>query len=249
MKSAKMIILLGLVYLLALLAMAPAQIFTQLMAAQSDNRVYFSEVKGTIWKGRAHIQLPINNSLTAVDAGEIVWQMHPLPMLAGQISLTMALNGSTPFQLTLSPSHLHLEHVALTLPGKLLQQLIPKLQALELGGNITINAENMSIFESEVRGKLNIDWSEVSSPISPINPLGNYHLSLSGSGTSVNINLHTATGSALIMEGSGIAGIRQGLHFEGSARAHAAQKQHLEPILRLIGNELQAGSGSYKIKI
>jgi general secretion pathway protein N len=254
MKSARIIVLLGLAYLTALLMTAPAQIFAQLLAAQSGGRIQLAQTQGTIWKGHAYLQLPGNATLAALDAGKISWDIQLLPLLAGKISVTLRHNESAPFLLTLSPSRLHLQQLALTLPGTVLPHLMPTLQAAALGGNITVRAENVSVSESEIVGQLDIDWSEVSSSISPINPLGNYHLRLSGSGSSVKVNLQTASGSPLIMEGTGIASIQQGVHFEGSARANdmqskGSQAQQLEQVLRLIGNESLPGSGSYKVKI
>ena len=254
MKSARIIVLLGLAYLTALLITAPAQIFAQLVAAQSGERIHFAQPQGTIWKGHAYLQLPGNTTLAALDAGKITWHIQRLPLLAGKISATLTHNESAPFQLTLSPSRLHLQHAALTLPGTVVPHLIPTLQAAALGGNITVRAENISASESEIVGELDINWSEVSSSISPVNPLGNYRLSLSGSGSDVKINLQTVTGSTLIMEGTGSASIQQGVHFEGSARANdmqskGLQAQQLEQVLRLIGNESPPGSGSYRITI
>jgi len=259
MKSARMLILLSLAFLTALLMTAPAQIFAQLAAAQSGGRIQLSQPQGTIWKGHAYLQLPGNATLAALDAGKISWDIQRLPLLAGKISITLRHNESAPFLLTLSPSGLHLQHVAFTLPGTVLPHLIPTLQAAAFGGSIAIHAENVSVSESEIVGQLDIDWSEVSSSISPINPLGNYHLRLSGSGRSVKVNLQAASGSPLIMEGTGSASIQQGVHFEGSARANDVQGQNtvtqdgqaqqLEQLLRLIGNESPLGSGSYRIKI
>lgn len=249
MKSARILILSGLAYLTALLITAPAQIFSQLVAAQSGGRIQLSQTQGTIWKGHAYLQLPGNATLAALDAGKICWDVQLLPLLAGKISVTLTHNEGAPFLLTLSPSGLHLQHVVFTLPGTVLPHLIPTLQAAALGGSITVRAENVSVSESEILGQVDIDWSEVSSLISPINPLGNYHLRLSGSDSSVKVKLRTASGSPLIMEGTGIATIQQGVHFEGSARANDVQTQQLEQVLRLIGNESPLGSGSYRIKI
>lgn len=249
MKSARILILLSLAYLTALLITAPAQILAQLVAAQSGERIQLSQPQGTIWKGHAYLQLPGNATLAALDAGKISWDIQRLPLLAGKISVTLTHNESAPFLLTLSPSRLHLQQVAFTLPGTVLPHLIPTLQAAALGGSIAVHAENVSVSESEIVGQLDIDWSEVSSSISPINPLGSYHLSLSGSGRSIGISLRTAAGSPLLLEGTGLASMQQGLHFDGTAHADPERRQQLEQVLRLIGNESALGSGSYRIKI
>ena len=148
MKSARILILLSLAYLTALLITAPAQILAQLVAAQSGERIQLSQPQGTIWKGHANLQLPGNATLAALDAGKISWDIQRLPLLAGKISVTLTHNESAPFLLTLSPSRLHLQQVAFTLPGTLLPHLISTLQAAALGGSITVRAENVSIFES-----------------------------------------------------------------------------------------------------
>jgi hypothetical protein len=50
------------------------------------------------------------------------------------------------------------------------------------------------------------------------------------------------------MQGNGHWVAAEGLHFEGTAEANPASKAQLQALLRVMGNETSAGSGSYHLR-
>jgi hypothetical protein len=94
-----------------------------------------------------------------------------------------------------------------------------------------------------------VSWDRVTSPLSNLNPLGNYIASFEGVGDVLKVTLKTQSSGPLILEGTGHGGLNQPFQFEGNANALIDKQGQLQQVLQLIGNETSNGSGIYKIKI
>ena len=145
-------------------------------------------------------------------------------------------------------SRVHIEHAAFNLPANIVSILIPTLKPAQLGGQLDVRCDNFSLTQQEILGQLSIDWSQASSSLSNINPLGNYHANLIGNGAGLSIQLNTVSSGPLLLSGIGSWDQSNGLHFEGTAEAGAEEKQQLQALLRVMGNEIIVGSGKYQLR-
>jgi len=240
---------------------APAQLLGSLLGQLTHGRLGMAAAQGSLWQGNANLLL--NDIDSGVDSnsdtqtnnaslnlGKIAWNTQPLQLLAGRFSVNLTWNDGAPFWLTLDTSRLHIEHATFALPADIVSALAPTLKAAQLGGQLSVRCDNFSLTRTEIIGQLDIDWNQASSPLSMVSPLGNYHTKLNGSGSALDINLETQGDSPLIMQGSGRWTVSEGLHFNGTAEANAANKTQLQELLRVIGNETSggSGSGSYQLK-
>jgi general secretion pathway protein N len=256
----KRLFLLGIVSTLVFLCVfAPAQLLGSLIGGVSNGRLGLTSSQGSFWHGSANIYLnsmdtdshivnttQLNN--TSVNLGPISWDIQPLQLLAGRLSVNVNWNNSGPFWVTLDTTRLHIEHAAFHVPAGIISALVPTLNAAQLGGQLSIRCENFSFTRTELLGQLDIDWNQSSSPLSIVNPLGSYHARIDGLGNAVGIKLETQGDSPLIMQGSGRWAASEGLHFDGTSEANPANKIQLQELLRVMGNETSTGSGRYQLK-
>lgn len=255
----KRLFLLGIVStLFFLFIFAPAQLLGSLIGELSNGRLGLASSQGSFWHGNATIYLnsidsdshlvdatQLNN--TRVNLGPISWDIQPLQLLSGRFSLNVNWNNSGPFWVTLDTSRLHIEHAAFNVPANIISIMVPTLNAAQLGGNLSLRCENLSVTPTELLGQLDIDWNQSSSPLSMINPFGSYHARIDGLGKTLAIKLETQGDSPLIMQGNGQWTAAEGFHFKGTSEANSANKIQLQELLRVMGNETVAGSGRYQL--
>jgi len=229
---------------------APAQLLGSFLTKFTHERLGLAVSQGSLWKGNAYLLLnsPDQVDSTPLNLGKISWDTQPLQLLAGKLSVNLSLNDGAPFWVSLDASRLHIEHAAFNLPSDIVSSLVPILKAAQLGGQLSVRCENFSVTRTEILGQLDIDWGQASSPLSMLNPLGSYHVRLDGRGSALDILLEKQGDVALIMQGNGRWTMQDGLHFDGFAEATSVAKIQLQPLLRVMGNEVPNGSGRYQLK-
>jgi hypothetical protein len=249
MKKFAPIVVLIAVFLIAMVIQMPSRFLNLLLDHYLDKKVTLDLPEGSLWHGNAHVALNNLQSHRSIDLGKIAWNVEPLQLLTGKLALNMTWNEGSPFWITIDGSRFHIEHAAFNLPGQVVQFLVPIIGAAELGGVIRIQADNFSLTQTQMLGNFEVSWDQVTSPLSPINPLGNYMLSFEGAGDQIKVNLKTQTTGPLILQGSGQGGVDQPFQFEGSANTLPDKQRQLQQLLQLIGNETNSGSGIYRIRI
>jgi general secretion pathway protein N len=125
---------------------------------------------------------------------------------------------------------------------------VPSLNAAQLGGQLQLNSEKISISDDTIKGSAILIWSQVNSPLSPVNPLGQYQALLNGVGNTLSIQLNTLNG-ALQLAGNGNWSKPSGLRFQGYATAQEPHKLALTPLLHILGNEEVADTGKFQFGI
>lgn len=236
-------------FMIFLSIFAPAQLLGSLLGHFSAHRLGLAGSQGGLWKGNANLLLQGADAQDVpVDLGKVSWETQPLQLLAGRLSVSLSWNDGTPFWITQDASRLHVEHAAFNLPAELIPVLVPALKASQLGGQLAIRCNNFSLTRSEILGQVELDWSQASSPLSMVNPLGHYHARLDGHGGTLDIRIESPGDNPLMLQGGGRWSAGDGLHFEGIAEANATSRVQLQELLRVMGNETPSGSGRYQLK-
>jgi hypothetical protein len=249
MNQLKILTLLTAGYLVALFIQMPAQFLNVLLDQYFEQKVSLATPEGSLWNGGAHVTLNDPQSHRSIDLGKIAWNIEVLQILTGKLALNMRWNEGVPFWLTIDASRLHIEHATFNMPGQVVQFLVPSAAAAELGGQITVHAENFSLTNGQALGNFEVNWDRVTSPLSDLNPLGNYTASFEGVGDVIKVTLKTQSSGLLLLQGAGQVGVHQPFQFEGNANAVPDKQAQLQQVLQLIGNEAATGSGNYRIKI
>ena len=249
MRKISLILLLIVAFLIALSIQVPAQFFNVLLDQYFEQKVTLVDPEGSLWHGNASLILNDTQSHRSVSLGKVAWDMQVLQLLTGKLALNMTWNEDPPFWLTIDTSRFHIEHAKFNVPGQVAQFLVPAIGAAELGGLISVHAENFSLTKTQMLGNFEMRWNHVTSPLSPINPLGNYTASFEGEGDQIKVILKTQSTGPLMLQGGGQGGMHQPWHFEGSANTVPDKQAQLQQVLQLLGNEISTGSGVYRIGI
>ncbi len=227
-------ILLGIcIYAGFLVATLPAALLNSI----TDGAVRFANTQGTLWHGTATI------GIYGKAAGEISWKITAYEILLGKLHAEVTEQGEPgPTDVMLSSSGLELKHVSLTLPAAIMSVLGKQMHAIETGGELHAKAEDFVLSKAS-KGEMVIEWTNASSPLSHVNPLGTYRIHVKGSGTGLEIALETLHGE-LSLQGNGSWTERGGMRFSGTGES---KNEGISELLRITGNPV--GPGRYALKV
>lgn len=246
----KRLLLIGIIsFFLFLFIFAPAQLMSIALSKLVNSQLGLAAAQGSFWKGSAHVLIDnADNHANSLDIGTISWNTQPLQLLIGKFIVSLTWNQGMPFWVTIDKSRLNIEHADLVLPAKIISVLVPSLKVAQLGGHLLVHCDNFSLTRKDILGQMDIDWHQASSPLSIINPVGDYHAKLNGKGNGLSIQLTTLNDGPLMMQGNGSWAEKEDLHFEGTAEAKPAAKLEMQALLRVMGNESKVGSGLFQLR-
>ena len=225
-------------------AIAPASWAASEVRAATAGHIELAEPVGTIWSGEATVVFaPGADSDSARTSlpERLHWHLNPWQLLTGELDLTLAhptalsqtlvvrayRNGDTTF----GPD-------TLRLPASLLVGLGAPWNTVRPGGELSLTWDTLQIGHGSARGHLSAEWSDASSALSPVSPLGHYRLQTNGVFPGTQLNLETISGP-LELTGSGTIAQGGHLRFQGVARAEpaaaSAVKTQLAGLISLLG--------------
>ena len=234
-------------YAIALAATAPATLVDARLQAASDGRLRLADAQGTLWSGTG--QLELRDARGHRGLGEpVAWRFAPAALLRARFAYEVALaSASRPFPVTLSWSRIELADADIGLPAAALGHLLPKLATLGLKGELALQVPRLSLGRGATRGSATMQWRGAGSALSPVSPLGDYELRISGDGPSVRTTLRTLQGP-LQLDGQGTWSARRAPEFQATARLPPDLRQEMAPFLRLITVERSDGSFEFRLQ-
>ena len=241
-------VLFVIVLVLTLIITAPATLLSSLVSNVSKGQFVLANANGTIWKGSATPAIRQHSgSLAALE--KLNWNIELLPIFSGKLVIQMRWNNvdqMKPTVATISYGLIELRDVLLPLQASLVGELAPLLKPLQLSGQVQINSPHFTISRQGVNGNAIAEWTNAGSVLSPIKPLGQYQINISGAGTRLDIKLITTSG-ILLLDGTGSFASDTGLRFQGTARAAAESKGVLDELLNNFGPESAPGVHSLNL--
>ncbi len=226
------------VALIAALLVLPARWL--IVALPSQWPVAVVDASGSIWKGTALLALGPPESRTMLPTPvnwDTRWDGGPL------VELRHAwLDG--PLSLRPQTAGLLVSGRTLRLPAATLEQLGAPFNTLKPAGNLHLKWPALRLSGNLPVGELmNIEWTDASTALSLLKPIGHYRVQLSGeSGNAIAIALTTVKGP-LSMEGKGRWTERAGLSFSGVARPDPSASQEIRAALQSTLSALGRRSG------
>lgn len=234
------------VYVIGLIATAPATLLDARLQGIGQGKLRLVEARGTLWSGSGQIEVRDSSGRSGV-AKNIAWRILPESLLRGHLVCEVKLGQAKPFPVTLSLSRIELANADIDLPATTLGLGVPKLAPLGLTGELLLHVANLSLERKQMHGNVTLQWRDAGSALTPISPLGDYELSLDGEGATVHVSLRTLQGP-LQLDGKGSWVNGDNLDFIPIARVAPQHQQQLGPLLRLIAVERSAGSFELQIK-
>lgn len=234
--------LIAIVLSLAYLAMLPATWFDNVLQHATQGTLAMTGSSGTLWRGEGNLQalLPSGEAVTLAPAA---WKvvLSELPSLRLHLIMHSVQDGKPILDLSLSPGETRIREAKLAIPASVLGVVSPTLRAAALSGNLNLQASDVRIANAKASGKAEVVWFAAASDLTRVRPLGNYHLTLDGQGTGLDIRL-TTLGGSLNLSGGGRWQPGSNPDLRITAIPVEAKRQELAPMLRILGRETAPGT-------
>ncbi len=240
-------VLAALVYLLLLLAWAPASLLGWALPRVTQQAVTLGEPQGTVWHGSA-ADLQVQGAGRMQQLGRVEWRLRPLDLFAGRLGFRLGLSGAgidAGAILRAGMQGTELREVRAELPATRLGEFSPDFALWQPRGRLALEAERLALANQGAEGKATLHWRDAASG-RVSQPLGSYRADLEGTDQGVAIKLSTESG-ALVLQGSGVWNAKAGLNFFGLARPTPASRGELEGLLSLMGPAQADGSRAIRI--
>ena len=245
--SAWSLVAAALVYLIGLLAMAPATLIDARLRDATGGRLRLAEARGTIWSGSGRLEFRDASRQSGI-AKHLGWRVRPAHLLRGRLRCEVSFDHAPRhFSVTLTPSAFEVAEADLSLPAATLGLAEPRLAALELTGDVLLHVDRLAIASEATQGHALLQWRSAGSTLTPVSPLGDYELRLEGDGAVIRGSLRTLRGP-LQLEGLGSWTPGRTPDFRGTAVVPPQHQQQLSPLLRLIAVERGGGSFALQLK-
>ncbi len=236
-------------YVIFLLATLPAAWLAWAVNKYSGGALTLSQPNGSVWRGSAEV-LTRYPPAQARALGRTEWRINPLWLAAGRLrikaqTLGSRIQGRGVIQLT--PATVRLQDTRLAIPASLASQFYAPASLASLKGNFSIDISDLRLDSDGLIGQAEIRWLDAGSALSPVQPLGDYRVTLVGKGKIANITLATVSGD-LELNGRGtwnVTGNGQ-VRFNGTASPRN-RAEELEPMLKLLGRDLGGGRRLLKL--
>ena len=236
-------------YVIFLLATLPAAWLAWAINKYSNGALILSQPTGSVWRGSAELLSRYPPS-QAQALGRTEWRINPLWLAAGRVrikaqTLGSRIQGRGLVQLT--PGTVRLQETRLAIPASLASQFYAPASLASLKGNFSIDISDLRLDNDGLQGQVEVRWLDAGSALSPVQPLGDYRVTLVGKGKTANINLNTVSGD-LELSGRGIWNVTGNgqVRFNGTASPRNRAKE-LEPMLKLLGRDLGGGRRLLKL--
>lgn len=230
----------------------PVSWFGGVLAAQTGCRVLLQQPMGTIWQGSAALAFSEAN---AVDGGcreplaaTERFQWTTSCKLLGLTCATEVEFGALeqPQKIVWDMSKIQAAGNEIKLPANVLEGLGSPWSTLRPRGELGARWTDINVGDtansSGSLGVIRIIINNLSSPISPVKPLGSYEVQMNMTPAGFNWNLSTTNGP-LLLRGQGEMGNsnsgpeKAGMHFSGEASATPEAQDSLIGLMSLIGKK------------
>jgi len=242
-------LLAALVYLIFLLAWAPASLLAWALPRFTQQAVSLDLAEGSVWRGQAAGMRVQSAAAPNVQLGRINWQLRPLDLFSGRLGYQLQLTGAgmdAQGVLRAGARGGELLDIQGELPAQMLGQFSPDLAVWQPGGRLVFEASHLAINRAgQIDGQATLRWLDaVSGRVRP--QLGSYRAELEGMENGLKFKLATESGP-LSLQGLGNWDRQRGVVFNGTARAAAASRSELEGLLSLMGPPQPNGDRAIRI--
>lgn len=231
---------------LTLLVFCPAAWMASLLERQTSGRLTLGDAQGTLWRGSAFIggAPGRRDPVTPLLPGRFSWRLSPAVLL-GQVDLELENPSALSQAIKVSGSwwQWQVSPVAIMLPAERLAGLGAPLNTVQLSGEMRLSWTLLQLTRQgdamALTGSMALELNDIASRLSPIKPLGAYHLALDWHGQQAQLTLKTVKGPMLLSGGGMLNNGR--LQFSGKAEAEAGQEEKLANLLNLLGQRRKEG--------
>ncbi|MBP9743561.1 MAG: type II secretion system protein N [Burkholderiales bacterium] len=227
----------SLIFIITLIYNIPSWILGSIVDGESNGRLKLYNTEGTFWDGSGLL----------VAFGPKLETSAPLILLNWSIKLGFSKLIDIQFSVGTHPiadvyinkNGLNLDHLNISLSITQVEQLFDIVKDMGISGNINVLADHVQIGKQMI-GEFKIHLDNISSGISPVNPLGSYSVELSAD--SGKVTVMSNPNAVLNVDGSGSI---KALTL--NARVNPEHQQEMLQFITLMG--VPKTDGSYQLKI
>jgi general secretion pathway protein N len=235
-RRVSLALIFGCVFLIGLLAFAPASLMGYALARASNGMLSLAQTNGSLWHGSGVALLKSKSRQQTL--GSYRWKLNLL-----SASLQVQTNDSAPMTVCYIPfsGRVGIDKLHLSLPASSLELIAPQLGPYQLQGMFDAHSDLLELDANGLNGQVTVDWARAASGLSGIRPLGDYRIVLNGNGNAVDAQLSTLSGK-LVLNGTGGFDSTNGMYLNGTAQAApGAAVDELNELLHHIGPEISPG--------
>ena len=225
------------IFLVTLIRNVPTWILGNAISHYSAEKVKLYNQTGTFWKGSG--LLVANDPHTSHSAPLLLIDWKIKLGLKKFIDINFTIGDSPIAEAYIDSKGANLDNLNLSLSLSQVSQLSGVIKDLGLSGNMHL-ATNHLLIGKTFTGNFNIDFTDISSSLSPVNPLGNYQIGLDAA--TGGIIVHTNGNSTLILDGSGNIN-----SLTLNAKITPDKKDKMKQFVTVMG--IPKPDGSYEMKL
>ncbi len=242
------IVLLACVFILVIMYF-PIRFLNSSVASMTNCQVVLLQPEGSIWQGSTQLgfsAIKANASEKCpspqVGSERFSWKSQFSVFDLKSKWVIEYANTLRPLELTVHPRAITLRSNQIELPANLIEVAGGVLRTLNLRGTLDIRWDDL-IWDGSPKGRVEVQFLNMASPISPIKPLGSYALTLQLNRV-LSFDFSTIKGP-LLLTAKGIID-RGRLSLQGEATAPPESIDALIGVLSIIGNR---DGAVYRFKI
>lgn len=189
------------IFVFTLISNMPTWILASQASKYSEGRVTLHNLSGTFWHGSGLLVASSGGNKQIQTSAPIAYVNWNISLgFKKYVNIVLSTGKNEVANLYLNNGGLNIDNLNLSLSVIQMTQLVDVVKDLGVSGDFHIQASHI-LLAKKPEGQLNISIRNVSSGLSPINPLGNYQMTFdAGSG---KISVNTDYGSVLNLKGDG----------------------------------------------
>lgn len=224
------------IFLITLIINIPAWVLNSQIIKYSKGVLTLDNVDGTFWNGSG-LLVATSHKGNSAPLKHITWNINL--GISKYVDIKFYDGDHTLAEAYIDNNGINVDKLDVNLSIIQVSQLIDVTQALELSGNFHIMAEHLNI-NKHYNGLISIDIKNISSGLSPINPLGSYALTFDLSNNVIAVT--TMAGAVLKLIGSGSFN-----NLVLNASINPSNINEMRTFITIMG--MPNADGSYNLKI
>ncbi len=219
------------------LACPPAAWLADWIGGRSPLRLVYPS--GTLWNGSALLGIDDGRDLRLVP-GRLHWRADWAALRTGRLAISLrhpALDAAVGVAWT--GRALAVTGGTLQLPAATLVAAGAPFNTVRPGGRLRAHWSQLVVTAAGFGGTIDADWTDAQSVLSPIAPLGDFHLTARGSGERAETRVSTLAGP-LRIDGRGTLADGR-FHFTGTVDASPEMRASLDGLIGVLGR--RTGNG------
>jgi|GEM_PF-2560020 len=220
----------------------PAWVLNSPLNKYSQGQLKLYNLSGSFWSGSGLLVASASNKHNKVAAVPLIHLAWKVSLgLSQYMRVQLLLDQNSIANVYLDKNGVNIDNLNLSLSMAQVSRLSDIVDDLKIAGNLHVKAKHLLIAKKET-GVIDILAKNISSGMSPVNPLGSYAVKIDLNGNKIDVTTNDDDDTILSLSGSGTLG---GLTLKASINSDKAEK--MKTFITLMG--IPNPDGTYNLKL